>query len=877
MKTAAKSLSSLRRFTARFAIMIPAAALLFAACGDNVGPSTDPLAIIIVTPNPNAIAAGSAQQFIATGEDANGNVVPISTAPTWSITAGGGAITGSGMFTAGASAGTFANTVQASSGGVSGFASVSITSGALTTITIMPNPVSLLTGANVQFVATGRDANGNMVSLSPAWSVVNGGGSIGSSSGLFTAGASAGAFSQTVKVTSGSVSGFATVTVIAAAGALTSITITPNPANVLTNAAQQFTASGQDANGVVVPVSPAIVWSVVNGGGTIGSSSGLFTAGAATGSFSNTIRATSGGVSGFASVGVTAPAPGPLMTITILPNPAGMATNATQQFTASGQDANGNSVAISPVWSVVNGGGSINSSLGLFTAGASAGTFAQTIMVTSGMVSATASVTVVASAGALATITVTPNLASVATNGIQTFTATGKDANGVVVAMSPAVTWSVVSGGGSINSGTGLFTAGTTTGLFASTIRAASGSVSGLASVTVVAAAGTLASITIAPSPASVATNGTQQFTATGRDVNGVAIAISPAASWSVVNGGGSIIGASGLFTAGAATGTFSQTIKVTSGSVSGFATITVVAPPTTLSSITITPNPATMATGGTQQFSASGQDANGITIPVSPAVTWSVVNGGGTINGSSGLFTAGTSTGSFTNTIRATSGTVSGFATATVTSASSSVGPSLGSAAAFAVLGSTAVSCTGVSNIAGDIGVAPAGAVTGFPSPCTISAPGRSTPHVNDAVALTAQADVTPAYNALAAMACGTTLSGQDLGGMTLAPGVYCFTSSAQLTGNLTLAGPANGLWVFQVASALTTGTSAQVILSGGAQAANVFWQIGSSATIGQTTVFQGNIVAAVSITLVQGASLHGRALSKAGVTMDTNIITLP
>ena len=111
----------------------------------------------------------------------------------------------------------------------------------------------------------------------------------------------------------------------------------------------------------------------------------------------------------------------------------------------------------------------------------------------------------------------------------------------------------------------------------------------------------------------------------------------------------------------------------------------------------------------------------------------------------------------------------------------------------------------------------------------------------------------------------------------MTLAPGVYCFTSSAQLTGNLTLAGPANGLWVFQVASALTTGTSAQVILSGGAQAANVFWQIGSSATIGQTTAFQGNIIAAVSVTLVQGASLHGRALSKAGVTMDTNIITLP
>ena len=343
------------------------------------------------------------------------------------------------------------------------------------------------------------------------------------------------------------------------------------------------------------------------------------------------------------------------------------------------------------------------------------------------------------------------------------------------------------------------------------------------------------------------------------------------------MNGGGTINANTGLFTAGSASGVFSQTIKVSSGGVSSLASVTVVAAPSALASITLTPNPASVVASATQQFAAVGKDANGVVVSIPAGATWSVVNGGGSINNSSGLFTAGAATGSFSNTVRMTSGSISGFATVAITSSSSSVGPSLGSASAFAILGSTAVSCTGVSNIAGDIGVAPAGAVTGFPTPCTISAPGRSTPHVNDAVALTAQADVTPAYNALAAMACGTTLSGQDLGGMTLAPGVYCFTSSAQLTGNLTLAGPANGLWVFQVASALTTGTSAQVILSGGAQANNVFWQIGTSATIGQTTVFQGTIVAGVSITLVQGASLHGRALSKAGVTMDTNIITLP
>src|SRR5205085_12290975 len=159
-----------------------------------------------------------------------------------------------------------------------------------------------------------------------------------------------------------------------------------------------------------------------------------------------------------------------------------------------------------------------------------------------------------------------------------------------------------------------------------------------------------------------------------------------------------------------------------------------------------------------------------------------------------------------------------------TVQAAGASVGPSFGTAAAYAVLGSTAISCIGTTTVAGNIGVAPAGSVSGFPAPCTILSPGNPLPHINDAPAVTAQADVTPAYNALAAMPCGTALTGFDLGGMTLAPGVYCFTSSAQLTGNVTLAGPANGLWVFQIGTALTTATSSQVVLSGGAQAKNVF-----------------------------------------------------
>ncbi len=384
-----------------------------------------------------------------------------------------------------------------------------------------------------------------------------------------------------------------------------------------------------------------------------------------------------------------------------------------------------------------------------------------------------------------------------------------------------------------------------------------------------------LASITVTPNPATLAVNGTVQFTAVGHDATGAVFPVS--ATWSVVNATAGSISGAGLFTAGTTVGTYTNAVKATSGSISGTATVSVTATPPALATITITPNPSNPAVSATEQFVATGRDASGNIVAMSPAPTWSVVNAtAGTINASSGLFTAGTTPGTYANTVKATSGTVSGFANVTVSS-SVSVGPSFATAAAYAVLGSTAVSCVGVSSVAGNVGVAPAGSVSGFPAPCVILAPGTPNPHINDASATTAQADVTPAYNSLAGMPCGTALTGFDLGGMTLAPGVYCFTSSAQLTGNLTLAGPANGLWVFQIASALTTGTSSQVNLSGGAQAKNVFWQVGTSATIGQTTIFRGNIVAAVSITMVQGSSLVGRALSKAGITMDGVTIVLP
>ncbi len=203
------------------------------------------------------------------------------------------------------------------------------------------------------------------------------------------------------------------------------------------------------------------------------------------------------------------------------------------------------------------------------------------------------------------------------------------------------------------------------------------------------------------------------------------------------------------------------------------------------------------------------------------------------------------------------------------------SVSTPLGTEQSFAILAGSTVTNTGSSVITGNLGVNPGAAVTGFP-PGLVAG---GTIHAADAVALQAQNDTTTTYNNLASQACDTDLTGQDLGGMTLVSGVYCFSSSAQLTGTLTLdaQGDANAAWVFKTGSTLTTASNSKVKLTNGAQQCNVFWQVGSSATLGSATAFVGNILALTSITLTTGANLSGRALARNGaVSLDTNNVSV-
>jgi len=149
------------------------------------------------------------------------------------------------------------------------------------------------------------------------------------------------------------------------------------------------------------------------------------------------------------------------------------------------------------------------------------------------------------------------------------------------------------------------------------------------------------------------------------------------------------------------------------------------------------------------------------------------------------------------------------------------------------------------------------------------------------DATAAAAQAALTTAYNQAAAAAGGAVLPA-DAGGLTLAPGVYKTTSAQPtlgITGNLNLSGPASGVWIFQIVSSLTTAAgNSQIIMSGGATSHNVFWQVGSSATLGTNTVFAGTIMANASITVTTGATLNGRALAENGaVSLDSNPVNVP
>ena len=201
-----------------------------------------------------------------------------------------------------------------------------------------------------------------------------------------------------------------------------------------------------------------------------------------------------------------------------------------------------------------------------------------------------------------------------------------------------------------------------------------------------------------------------------------------------------------------------------------------------------------------------------------------------------------------------------------------------LATAQPFVVLGAAGVTNTGPSVLNGDLGVTPGTSLSGFGAPAVVN----GATHANDAVAAQAQADLATAYDVAAGQPIppGNDLSGVDLGGLTLSPGAYGYSSSAQLTGQVTLDahGDPNAQFVFVIASTLTTASASSVVLTNGASPCNVYWKIGSSATLGSSTAFQGNVLALTSISLNSGVTVLGRMLARTGeVTLINDVLTTP
>lgn len=426
------------------------------------------LAQLSLTPLSPTLSAGGQRTFSAIAADSCGNALRPHV--TWSVRNGGGSIDSAGVFTASTTPGFYADTVQVASGGKEARTGVTVTAGSAATLEVTPSAPSVLPEGQVAFTATARDAYGNTVPVSARWSVEQGGGSI-DAAGVFTAGTRAGVYTDTVRAVANGLS--ATATLRVEPGAAARLTLSPASATLAPEGQTRFTARIEDAHGNVR--ADAVTWSLADASAGALDATGTLTATRRAGTYPEAIRAQSGTLSATATLTVQ---PGALARLLLTPAPLELAVGESQALTARGLDEHGNDVALTPVWEVVSGGGTLTPE-GLFTAGSRAGTYADTVRVSARGLST--SVSVVVKPGPVARVTLTPDAPEILSGGSLPFTVRAEDAFGNEVS-SPAPVWTARAEAGQIT-GTGLFTAGATPGLYPDAVTVQVGDVKTATSV----------------------------------------------------------------------------------------------------------------------------------------------------------------------------------------------------------------------------------------------------------------------------------------------------------------------------------------------------------------------------------------------------------
>ncbi len=647
------------------------------------------LKTITVSPNSAGLNENQTEQFSATAYDQFGNVMASQPTFSWSKSSGVGSINSSGLYTA--PGGTGSATVAATSGSISGLASITVTNAAPTVATAAAASPSPVTGTTTALSVLGAD-DGGASNLTYTWATTgtppaavsfsaNGTNAAKDTTATFFA---AGSYTFQVTITdAGGLSTTSSVSVVVSQQ-LSEVVVLPSLVSIPVGTTQQCTAEGYDQFGSALATQPTFTWSVT-GGGTI-SQSGLYTAPSVSGDYP-IIKATAGSDIG-------------LVQFSTLANQQAVVPPGANTGTAAAVNVAGYSTSYIYTWSVISKPAGAPEPT--FSANASSAAYQTTVtFYQAGLYEFVCNFGSANGSGTrycatfeetveqtTTSISVSPSTAALNENQTQAFAATADDQFGDVMSPEPAFTWSLGAGAGSISTA-GLYTASSSPG--SATVKAVSGSVSGTASVSVTNAPPTVATAASA-SPGSV-TGKTSALSVLGADDGGesnltytwATTGTPPAAVTFSANGTNAAKNTVATFSK-AGSYSFQVTIKDTGGlSTTSSVTVTV---SQTLTSMTLSPTSAALEQSGTQQFQANGFDQFGNAISSSPGVTWSVLSGVGTIS-SGGLYTAPNGGGSAT--VKGVSGTLSATAAVTITN----VPPTVATAAAASpgtVTGTTTV-----------------------------------------------------------------------------------------------------------------------------------------------------------------------------------------